>query len=68
MSAAEAKLGASIVKRLLGARIVVCGTNEDGEILLGALADDGTLTEIIIFVEDGELMLSETEPEKDIAP
>jgi hypothetical protein len=65
VSAEQTALGAGIVQRLLGARIVVCGTNEEGEILLGALADDGVLTEIIIFVEDGELMLSETTPQRD---
>lgn len=67
MSAALRAYGADITTRLLGARISLFGSNEDGAILLGAVCPDGSAVEIILFVEDGELMLAETEPQKDTA-
>lgn len=57
--------GRSIVSRLLGSRIVLFGTTETdaGDIMLGAQRPDGSLIEVVISVEDGELVICEVERE-----
>jgi len=54
-------LGQSIVSSLLGSRISMIGSNEAGEILMGVTCADGQSKAMIIFVEDGELCISEIE-------
>lgn len=61
----QRKAGMNMAMRLLSSRITMFGTNEEGELLLRAVSDSGKAIEIIIFVEDGELTLSEAEPPKE---
>lgn len=55
--------GQVLIARLVGARIVAFGANQDGEVLIEAERDGETTKVIIGKDEDGELAVFEVEQE-----